>query len=180
MHEFIVVEGRADTENLARIVDADTIETGGSALGDEVVERIRQAVVIRGAIILTDPDFNGQRLRHKILAQVPGCQEAFINQDQGRAARDNPHKSLGVEHAQPAVLLAALKAVVKPGTEVTSDIDLPFMQTVGLLGGQDARQKRLLVGESLHIGYGNGKQFYRRLKAYGYQQADVCKALRGK
>lgn len=32
INEMIVVEGRSDTQNLARAVIADTIETGGSAV----------------------------------------------------------------------------------------------------------------------------------------------------
>ncbi|MDF7626431.1 ribonuclease M5 [Lactobacillaceae bacterium L1_55_11] len=181
IREFIVVEGRADTQNLSRAVIADTIETGGSALDAVTLDRIAQAVKTRGAIILTDPDFNGLRLRQKILAAVPGCLEAFISQDQGRAARDNPHKSLGVEHASPAVIQAALAAVVHPSSAgVTSDIDRDFLLETGLLGGPAASAKRQLVGEQLHLGYSNGKQFYRRLRAYGYQQADVLAALKGK
>ncbi|GGK32008.1 hypothetical protein GCM10010965_26050 [Caldalkalibacillus thermarum] len=61
--EVIVVEGRNDTIKVQQAVEADTIETGGSALGAEVVERIRLAQERRGVIILTDPDYPGEAIR---------------------------------------------------------------------------------------------------------------------
>ncbi|GAA3318012.1 hypothetical protein GCM10020331_019060 [Ectobacillus funiculus] len=41
--EVIVVEGKDDTVAIKRAVNADTIETNGSAVNDEVIERIRLA-----------------------------------------------------------------------------------------------------------------------------------------
>ncbi|CAK8053621.1 ribonuclease M5 [Eupransor demetentiae] len=177
IQEFLVVEGRSDTENLQRFFEVDTIETGGSALNEACLERIRLAVAGRGAIVLTDPDFNGQRLRQKIAQAVPGIKSAFINQDQGRAAHDNPHKSLGVEHASQAALLAALDKVVTPKEVAQSDLDLIFMNDLGLVGRPDSKQRRLLLGEKLHIGYGNGKQFLKRLQAFGFDRAAVEEAI---
>lgn len=59
--EIIVVEGRDDTARIKLAVDADTIETNGSAIGDHVIEQIRLAQETRGVIILTDPDFPGEK-----------------------------------------------------------------------------------------------------------------------
>lgn len=58
--EIIVVEGRDDTARIKLAVDADTIETNGSAIGDEVIRQIRLAQETRGVIVLTDPDFPGK------------------------------------------------------------------------------------------------------------------------
>lgn len=55
--EIIVVEGRDDTARVKMAVDADTIETNGSAIGDTVIQQVRLAQETRGVIILTDPDF---------------------------------------------------------------------------------------------------------------------------
>lgn len=40
IHEFIVVEGRDDTTAINRSVIADTIETNGSALSQETIEKL--------------------------------------------------------------------------------------------------------------------------------------------
>lgn len=50
--EIIVVEGRDDTARIKLAVDADTIETNGSAIGDEVIRQIRLAQETRGVIVL--------------------------------------------------------------------------------------------------------------------------------
>lgn len=62
IHEFIVVEGRDDTTAINRSVIADTIETNGSALSQETIEKIRHAQELRGVIIFTDPDFPGEKI----------------------------------------------------------------------------------------------------------------------
>ena len=41
--EVIVVEGRHDTERLRKYFDCDTIETGGTSLGQDVIDRIIEA-----------------------------------------------------------------------------------------------------------------------------------------
>ena len=57
--EVIVVEGRDDTVAIKRAVEADTIETGGSAINKQILKRIALAQERRGVIILTDPDHAG-------------------------------------------------------------------------------------------------------------------------
>lgn len=41
--EIIVVEGKDDTVAIKRAVDADTIETNGSAINEETINKIRLA-----------------------------------------------------------------------------------------------------------------------------------------
>ncbi len=41
INEFIVVEGRDDTERVKRAVECDTIETNGSAINEQTLEVIR-------------------------------------------------------------------------------------------------------------------------------------------
>lgn len=177
----VVVEGWSDTQRLALAVECDTIETGGSALGDEVVERIRLAQERRGVIVLTDPDFNGNRLRQLILAAVPGVTLASITRDEGRAEKDNPHKSLGIEHAPVSVLQQVLLEADKKTKRErpAADIDRSFMMACGLMGAPESREKRRILGDLLSIGYGNGKQFLARLQALGYQKKDLIEALEG-
>ncbi|GMA70280.1 ribonuclease M5 [Leuconostoc litchii] len=179
--EMIVVEGRSDTQNLSRAVIADTIETGGSAVNDDAIERAKLAADTRGIIILTDPDFNGQRIRHIVSEAVPTAKQAYLTVNEARAAKDNPHKSLGVEHATPQALQTALANVITPmdDTYNQSDIDRLFLIQLGLLSGPEARLKRELVGEKLHIGYTNGKQLLKRLQAFGIRRAQVKSVLEG-
>lgn len=59
--EFIVVEGRDDTTAIKRAVEADTIETNGSAINQATIEKIKRAQETRGVIIFTDPDYPGEK-----------------------------------------------------------------------------------------------------------------------
>ena len=54
--EVIVVEGKDDTVAVKRAVEADTIETNGSAISEETLTKIAHAASKRGVIVFTDPD----------------------------------------------------------------------------------------------------------------------------
>ena len=82
--EVIVVEGRDDTAAVKRAIQADTIETNGSAIDDEIIEQIRHAAEKRGVIVLTDPDYPGEKIRSIIEKNIPGVKHAFIPQNQAR------------------------------------------------------------------------------------------------
>ena len=56
IREVIVVEGRHDEALLKQCFECDVVVTGGLALNDDILERIRQAKQTRGVVILTDPD----------------------------------------------------------------------------------------------------------------------------
>ena len=49
--EFIIVEGKDDTTAIKRAVNADTIETNGSAISEETLRRIEHAQQKRGVIV---------------------------------------------------------------------------------------------------------------------------------
>lgn len=76
--QIIVVEGRDDTKRLHEAFgDVDTIETRGSAISEKTLALIKKAQATRGVIVLTDPDFPGEKIRKTISAAVPGVTHAF-------------------------------------------------------------------------------------------------------
>jgi ribonuclease M5 len=76
--ELIVVEGKDDTTAVRRAVNADTIETNGSAISMDTIAMIQKAQQTRGVIVFTDPDFPGEKIRKTIADHIPGCRHAFI------------------------------------------------------------------------------------------------------
>lgn len=66
IQEIIVVEGKDDTRRLREVVDADTIETIGSAINEEILMQIEHAQETRGVIVFTDPDFSGEKIRKSL------------------------------------------------------------------------------------------------------------------
>ena len=59
--EVIVVEGKNDAAAVKKAVDADIIITGGFGITQDTLKLIRIASERRGVIVLTDPDFMGEK-----------------------------------------------------------------------------------------------------------------------
>jgi ribonuclease M5 len=172
--EIIVVEGKDDTTAIKRALDADTIETNGSAIGEEVIEQIRLAQEKRGVIIFTDPDYPGERIRTIISEKVKGCKHAFLPKAE---ARPKNGRGIGVEHASPEAVRIALKEaqILKEAfNEIVSPEDL---MDCGLIGGPGSKGRREKLGVKLRIGYTNGKQLYNRLNMFQITKEDFIKAV---
>lgn len=161
--EIVVVEGKDDTVAIKRAIDADTIETNGSAISEETIERIRLAQKIRGVIVFTDPDYPGEKIRKIIAESVPGCKHAFVKKTE---ARHQSGKGIGVEHVSPEAIRAALKDAYVMKEEIDELITKEDLLTAGLIGGKNAKQRRERLGNLLKIGYTNGKQLHKRLMAF--------------
>lgn len=171
--EMIVVEGKDDTTAVKRAVEAETIETGGSAINAEIIARIRLAQQRRGVIVFTDPDFAGERIRSIIREKVPGCKHAFINKEEAQ----NHRQKAGVEYASPEVIRKALHDVKTEYSVPSSEISLEDMLQAGLLAHHAAAERRKLMGERLGIGYANAKQFLKRCNMFHISKKEFLAAL---
>lgn len=163
--EIIVVEGRDDTAKVLQAVDADTIETNGSAVSKEILGQIQHAKDKRGVIIFTDPDYPGERIRHIIDEAVPGCKHAFLRQQDARS-KHGRHHSLGIEHASVETIRRALSDVYKLAEAKQNDITRQDLIDYGLIGGKQASSRRDQLGNFLQIGHTNGKQLLKRLTMF--------------
>ncbi len=174
IQEVLVVEGKDDTVNLRRFYDVDTYETRGSAINDEDLERIEKLNNLRGVIVFTDPDYNGERIRKLIMTAVPSAKHAFLNRGEAVPKSKTKGRSLGVEHASFEDLQKALSGVLgKYDDENHFDISKSDLIRFGLLMGADSRKRREYLGEKLRIGYSNGKQLLKRLELFGITKAEV-------
>ena len=175
IQEVIVVEGKSDTLKIKQAVEADTIETNGSAISDETIQLIKHAQQKRGVIIFTDPDYPGDRIRHIIDQEVPGCKHAFLMKEEARAK--SIHKSVGIEHATIESIRNALENVYEIAKSFESDINKHHLIAHGLIGGRGAKEKRERLGEFLHIGYANGKQLLHRLHMFQIKKDELDQAM---
>lgn len=171
--EVLVVEGRSDVARIrASHIEADMITTDGFNLKPHTMEQIRCAYEKRGIIILTDPDRAGEQIRKYLTERFPNAKHAFIPRKDAIANND-----LGVEQASPEAIRLALEktrcAVYSPETTFSMS-DLTVHQ---LNGSADAAERRAAVGAVLGIGYGNAKQFLKRLNHYGVTREEWNKAL---
>ncbi|QKS69633.1 ribonuclease M5 [Paenalkalicoccus suaedae] len=176
IHEMIVVEGKNDTNTLKRYFDCDTIETNGSAVSTQTIEKVRVAQERRGVIIFTDPDFPGQKIRQTIQDAVPHCKHAFLPKKQ--AIDERKHK-VGIEHATREDLTRALQeAKLAQGDSFDAAITWEDLHQAGLVAGTGTKQKRERLGEELHIGYANGKQLLKRLHQFRISKEELHAALK--
>ena len=173
--EIIVVEGKCDTVAINRAVDADTIETNGSAVSSATLDAIKHAQETRGVIVFTDPDVPGERIRKIVNRHVPGCKHAFISKAEAFASRN---QSLGIEHASPEAIKRALANVYNEYEGPEETISQQVLVDAGLIGGKHAKGRRERLGELLRIGYTNGKQLYKRLNMFHISQETFAAALK--
>ncbi|MFC0525662.1 ribonuclease M5 [Pontibacillus salicampi] len=172
--EVIVVEGKDDTVNIKRAVEADTIETNGSAVDESALTQIRHAQAKRGVIIFTDPDYPGERIRHIVSQAIPGCKHAFLPKKEALAKYN---KGVGVEHASIEAVQEALKNVYTMTEAYESDITQEDLVIFGLVGGANARARREKLGLRLKIGYTNAKQLYKRLTMFQITRKEFVTAM---
>lgn len=171
--EIIVVEGKDDTIAIKRAVKADTIETNGSAIGKDVLARIKLANERRGIIIFTDPDHAGERIRKIVAQHAPGCKHAFLPQEKAFYKGD-----IGIENASPEAIVEALENI-KTETELqTGEISWEHLISAGLIVHPNAAQRRLELGKLLGIGYANGKQFYKRCTSFQISKREFDAAIK--
>jgi len=175
--EIIVVEGKDDTAKIKQALDADTIETNGSAVNKEILKRIKHAKDKRGVIIFTDPDYPGERIRHIVNEAVPGCKHAFMPREKAMDQHSDT-KSLGIEHASKEDIRNALHSVYELMEETESEIQKRDLISYGLIGGSMAGNRRKKLGEQLQIGHTNGKQLLKRLTMFQITKEQFEKAMK--
>lgn len=169
--EVIVVEGRHDTNAIKRAVEADTIETGGSRISQETLKQIQHAHEKRGVIVLTDPDYAGERIRKIISQKIAGVKHAFIEREEGMKNGD-----VGVENASPEAIRRALSRTHISHQNVTPLIPWEDLIDLGLVGGEQASKLRDICGQILGIGFCNAKQFYQRLTMFQITREQFIRA----
>ena len=199
--EIIVVEGRDDTAAVKRAVDAETIETHGFGMSDEMWTQIEKAHENRGIIVFTDPDRAGENIRRKIVSRFPDAGQAFLPQDQAYKKDD-----IGVENASPEAIREALRkarsaALVSPGQAPDAagppeagrkDRTGPDARLSGSAGpvftmrdmdaaglrGAGSRERREALAAAVGIGYGNSKAMLSKLNAFGISREEFYAAVR--
>ena len=166
--EIIVVEGKSDTALLKELFEVDTIETHGLALDKKTLELIKEANKTRGAIVLTDPDFPGKKIRDQIQAVVPNCKHAFVSKKDATGK-----KKLWIAEANKEAVVLALENVVSFDVDNQSITWHEFID-LDIIGN---KQRRLLVYNLFNLGYGNVKTLFKRLNMVGISKEDVLKKL---
>lgn len=172
LKETIVVEGKNDAAAVRRAVEADIIITSGFGINKAILERISTAQKKNGVIVLTDPDFMGEKIRKIISDRIKGVRHAFVPREDAWEGGD-----IGIENAAPESILKALSMAKCEVSEVQETFTWEDMIYYGLTGADNSASLRGRLGAVLGIGYGNSKQFVGRLNKYGISRTELEEAL---
>lgn len=168
--EVIVVEGRDDITAIKAAVDAEIIAVHGFSVSKNI-EKIKGAYERSGIIILTDPDFAGDRIREYIVKRYPNAKHAYITRKEGTKNGD-----IGIENASPEAIINALNKA-KFTHYSKEDIFKPdILLKFKLTGHQNSKQYREFLGKKLGIGYSNGKQLLSKLNRFGITMEEFLEA----
>lgn len=171
--EVIVVEGRDDIYAVKRAIDAEVIAVGGYGINAKVISRIKEAQKRKGVIVLTDPDYAGEKIRRIISKRVEGIKHAYISREDGTKDGD-----IGVENAEPEVIIKALEGAKMTVEEKREFFDIKDLMYFKLTGSQDSKQRRVELGKELGIGYGNALQMLNRMNNYGITKEEFVEAMK--
>ncbi|MDY6083671.1 MAG: ribonuclease M5 [Dialister sp.] len=172
IRQVIVVEGKSDIARVKQAVDADVIATGGLALRFSAIRDIRRAYETRGIIILTDPDGPGERIRRKLSYLFPKALHSFVPKKDASTDQD-----VGIEEASIGAIREALSRVRLSYQEAADEFTMADMIKAGLAGVPGAADKRNAMADILGIGYGNAKQFLKRLNRFRITRKEWDDAL---
>lgn len=172
IREVIVVEGRDDERAIKAAVDAEVITTSGWGLNAKTIKRIKEAEKRCGVIIFTDPDTAGERIREKLVKILKKPKHSFLPREEAMSG-DN----VGIENATSESIIDALnktRAELREYEEIFTNYDLIKNK---LSGSSDSSLRRDILGKQLGLGYGNAKQFLKRLNKYGVTRDEFEDAL---
>lgn len=167
--EIIVVEGKDDAAAVKKACQAEVIITNGLGITPETIERIKTAQRRLGVIILTDPDFAGEKIRRIIEQAVPGCRHAYLVQEN----KDR----VGVEYAGEEEIREALARAHLSQEPLAELFVMEDLWRWGLVGSSKAKTRRYQAGRLLGLGETNARQFLKRLNAYHISREEFEEAM---
>ena len=167
--EIIVV----DITAIKRIVDAHIIALNGfSALSKKTINKIVELSKNNDLILFTDPDFAGKKIRDTLKRYIPNIKHAFVSQKD--ATKNN---NIGVENANDEAILEALKNVITANQNIENRFDISDLIDNGLVSGSNAKKRRVMLGDTLKIGYYNAKQLLKALNSFNISREQFEKTV---
>ena len=171
--DLIVVEGKTDIDFLSSFLDADFYSVNGSAVSEKDVNYLKKAKAKRNIIVITDPDFPGEKIRNYLNDNIEGLKNAYI--DKSVSLKNN---KVGVAESTQEEILKSLKNFVIYNKEKKSNtITYIDLYNLGLVGQENSKEKRLLVDQEYHTGHSNGKALLKKLNYLNVSKEDLERLL---
>lgn len=161
--EIIIVEGAYDKIKLSSFIDGIIFVTGGFSImrDSEKVKGLYKMAEERGAVILTDSDSAGLRIRNFLKNHLPQekIKHAFVPGIFGKERRKSKFGAeglIGVEGMDKDIILKALSdaGCAINGAEIKkfqNAIEKKDLYTLGLSGRDDSKNLRIALNKHLGI-----------------------------
>lgn len=155
--DIIIVEGKDDVTNLSQVIDATIIPVHGSVgLSDKKLNQIEALAKNNNIVIFTDPDFTGKKIREKINRRI---NKNIVNIHVSRSKADKDG-NIGVENIDKNIIynifLEYLNNKDKKNTRTYTYTVSDIIEN-RLMGSEDSKLRRQMLGDILKIGYYNSK-----------------------
>ena len=171
--EIIVVEGRDDITAIKRVVDAHIIALNGfSALSKKTINKMVELSKNNDLILFTDPDFAGKKIRDTLKRYIPNIKHAFVSQKDA-TKNDN----IGVENANDEAILDALKNIITANQNTENTFSIDDLIDNGFVSGSNSKERRIMLGDMLKVGYYNAKQLLKALNSFNISRERFEKAV---
>lgn len=174
--KVIVVEGKNDAFKIRSIYpNLEVVTTNGSAIDQDVIDRLIKLEQTHDIVLLTDPDHAGERIRRLVSKALTHVYHVFL--ERGVAISLNG-KKVGIEHANPEDIIHSLRDIKMASKVSKSDVTHAFLHDVGLTGQTNSQQLRDDLTSVFGIGKANGKSLYQRLRMFDITQDQIIEVLR--
>ncbi len=173
INEIIIVEGTHDISFLSSFIDTLFIKTDGSSLPSSTIQEIKTYQKLgKKFIILTDPDYPGDKIRNKLLEIIPDAKVGFLDKKFARTS-----KKVGVEHATSKYILEVLDNLITLSNS-SNNLTNNDLLDLGLNGYPNSNIYREKVSLYLHIGKCNAKQFLKRINCLNITKKELEKIIK--
>ena len=174
--EVIVVEGMHDLSAIKDIYPkVDVVITNGSEISESTLHELNLLNQKRGLILFMDPDMQGERIRQKINQVVGTTKHAYVKKAD---AISKNKKKIGVEHVSEIKIKEALNNALSMKENKNPSLEMMDLYELHLVGHKNAKSLRKVLGESLGIGFNNGKTLYKKLCMFDISKQDIIDTLR--
>lgn len=167
INEIIIVEGKSDKQFLETFLNADILTCNGSAIDGFEKEYLIELACKRGVIILTDPDYPGEKIRKEISSYLPICTHAFVRKEY---AIKN-HK-VGVAEATKEEVLHALENKVTFNKNLMGNLTETDLFLCHLSGPHSRNNKDKII-QHYHLGFCNSKTLLKRLNLLNVSKEEL-------
>ena len=148
---ILVVEGKEDSSYLSNYIASEIVITNGFDIPRDTITYLKD----KRAIVLTDPDDAGIKIRQKLNDLLPNCVNAEV--DIKKCIRNNKN---GVAECDIDEILTKLKPFIVDNRVLKSDITINDLYVLGLMDNKALRDN---VCQKLKLGKCNAKTMYKRL-----------------